>query len=91
MKEKSGSVSVYFKPAQPYDEIYDGFLFIIEKKTAATEGDKEFLDGFKEITIKGVTYYCGGPTDVTYEGPENDLFRRMNQDIPNIYKTIRAI
>ena len=91
VKEKSGSISFYFKPSKPYEEFYDCFLFVIEKKTADNEDDKQFMDGFKEVTIKGVTFYCGGPTDMTYDGPELDRFTKMNGDVQGIYKTIRAL
>jgi len=89
IEESKDSLSVYFKPSKPVDEIYDGFLFFIARKTSDMNGD--FIDNYREFKVNGTTYVFGGPTDVTYEGPEDDTFLSMNQDALAIYSTIRGL
>jgi len=90
VEENEDSVLVYFKPSVPAQD-YDGFLFIIQKRTPENQEDAEFMDGYREVKVNGVTYMCGGPTDVTYEGPEFELFNEMNSDVFDIYGSIRGI
>jgi hypothetical protein len=90
VEEDSDYICVYFKPSVPVDEdLWDGLLFTIEKKVPDEEG--EGFDDYKEFRIKGVTYLCGGPTDVTYEGPEDKTFSSMNADRSAVYATIRGL
>ncbi len=86
-----GIKTFYFKPSIPVEDFYDRFLFSIKKKTEENAGERAFMDGYREVMVGGVTYMCGGPTDLTYEGPEQDLFSRMGGDVFSVYATIRKI
>jgi hypothetical protein len=89
--ESKDDVEAYFNPRKPLtEESGDGWLFVIEKKSKNTEGDDEFLDYYQEVKVNGVTYICGGPTDVAYEGDEDDLFMQMANDIGKVFDTIRV-
>jgi hypothetical protein len=87
--EGRDSISVFFKPEKPLtEENGDGWILIIIKKTQDTEAWT--LDYTKEVTVNGVTYICGGPTDVAYSGEEDDLFMMMANEIWAVFDTIRA-
>ena len=87
--ERKDEVDAYFNPKKPLtEENGDGWLFVIAKKSPDTEEWE--LDYTAEITVNGVTFICGGPTDVAYEGEEDDLFGQMANAISKVFDTIRA-
>lgn len=91
VEEGDGCINVSFKPKKPLTKKNgDGWLFIIEKKTDDTADDEEMLDCVKEVNLNGITYICGTPTDVSYEGPEDETFQKMNSDVWAIFDSIRA-
>lgn len=89
--EDEGYLSVYFKPQNPIaEDMGDGLLFIIVNKKLNYDWD--LFSERKDVTVKGVTFVCGGPTDVGYggEGKELDRYIVMENEICKIFKTVRA-
>lgn len=90
IEESEDCVTFSFMPKDYDPYAYgDGWLFSIFKKTS--NDDADMLDGVWEITVDGVTYICGGPTDVSYEGPEQDDFFAMGGGIQEIIDSVQAV
>lgn len=87
--EAETSVTVCFKPNVKI-EGSKGRFFTILKKTK--DSDEWHFDDVERFVANGITYIIGKPTDVTYtkEDPEFDAFKKMQAEVPEVLKTLKA-
>lgn len=93
IKEDDNSVSIYFKSSDLNTPPKSGLLFVIMKKNSSMNEDMyDSIDGKKYIAINNITYFIGGPTDISLD-PENSdfqMFLSMNKERKNVIDTIKS-
>jgi hypothetical protein len=91
VEEGDGYVSAFFRPEEmDIEENGDGLFFMIVRKEGCTVIDEEYLEELPVVEANGAAYAIYEPTDVSYEGPEQDAFEAMNGDKSGVFDSIRA-
>ena len=89
VKETDKGLYVYFAPA-PEGQ---GLFFCILKKTGdLNENFYDSIDGKKELTVNGITYFLGAPTDIALseDNSEFKTFTKLKAQVPAVVKSIKG-
>ena len=51
------------------------------------------VDGKREVTVNGTSYFLGGPTDIGFpdDNPEFKTYRSLKEQLPSIINSIKPI
>lgn len=92
VKETANGISVCFKPVNKVNST--GLFFTIRKKTSdLNEEMYDSVAGKREITVNGISYFLGGPTDIGFpdDNPEFKTYRNLQEQLPSIVNSIKPI
>lgn len=93
VKETSQGIFVYFKPVKKVNDNTGLYFCILKKTNDLNESIYDSVSGKKEISVNGISYFLGGPTDVNFpeDHPEFNTFVKLQSQIPDIINSIKPL
>lgn len=93
VKETSQGIFVYFKPAKKVNDNTGLYFCILKKTNDLNESMYDSVNGKKDISVNGIWYFLGGPTDVNFpeDHPEFNTFVKLQSQIPDIINSIKPL
>ena len=93
VKETDEGLSVYFKPEEDLANGQGLYFCILKKTKVLNESMYDSINGKRELTVNGISYFLGGPTDIALpeSSAEFNTFLKLKSEIPDIINSIKAI